>query len=128
MKEMEETEKEKVLVEKLEQMDFVGRTAGFLPSELDLQRIVNVSNYTHQDLQTTIVGVAVGVGMDIYEQYAIECGVLTAEAVPALREYIRQRSTEIAAEREVAFAAAGGVGSMSIGVPGSAPDDSPKVN
>lgn len=124
--------KEQELLSKLNQLDTLGKAVGMMPSELDLQRLVNFATFSYQDLQTTIVGVAVGVGMDLYEQYAVESGVLSATQTPLVRDFLKQRSSEVAKERGKKLAAeeSGEIKSIDIGVPASefTPTDPSKVN
>ena len=89
----------KKVVEQLNRLDAIGEKLGMLPSEIELQRVVNFAIMSFTDLQSTVVGQAVGVGMDLYEAYAKEAGILKEADIPLIRTFIRQRSEEISEER-----------------------------
>lgn len=91
---------EKKVLNTLNKLDDLGEKLGMLPNEIELQRVVNFSIMSFTDLQSIVVGQAVSVGMDLYEHYAVEAGLLETTQIPLIRSFIKQRSEEISEERE----------------------------
>lgn len=90
---------EKKVVATLTKLDELGEKLGMLPNEIELQRVVNFAIMSFTDLQSVVVGQAVSVGMDLYEKYAVEAGILEESQIPLVRSFIKQRSQEISDER-----------------------------